>query len=616
MRYNRLFNPLKIGDFSLKNRTIFPPISTNFAKEDGHLSDKFIWHYVRRAKGGVALIIIENVCIDYPEGKHGAFEPRIDSYKFLPDWKNLVNKIHQYDVKVSIELTHPGYKEENVDFLSKNKIEKLIEKYVNSTRIAKDAGFDMVEIHGAHGLLINRFLSPLTNHRKDEWGKKEYFALQIRKRIKDECGKFPVSIRLAVDDFKDGGIDLNEGKRIANILAQAGYNMIQADIGLGPKEYRLEPMSYKEGWRAYLAEKIRPLPVPVAAIGVIRTPEIAEKILSNQADLVILGRTLIADPDWVNKVREGKESLIRKCIGCSECIKARHDENVSIRCGVNPEVGCDYKETIIGKASTPKTVMIIGAGPAGLEATKILSMRGHKVILYEKDSRIGGALNIASVAPGKSKIKWLVDYYSEILKTLSNVEVYLGQEVSKEEIIKKGPDFIIIATGLTIPIPNFINNKNKNVFKYTDILSGKVVLKNEDIVVGGAGIVGCETSLYLASIGNRVTVIRRRPDVAEGMETLSRNILLRELSDNKVKILTGRRVKRIENQDVVVQNYETGKEEKYKGKLVVSFGEKPNNAIAKGIDELKIPYRIIGDAKSVRKIVDAVSEGYMTAKEI
>ena len=135
-------------------------------------------------------------------------------------------------------------------------------------------------------------------------------------------------------------------------------------------------------------------------------------------------------------------------------------------------------------------------------------------------------------------------------------------------------------------------------------------------MVGGAGIVGCETSLYLASIGNRVTVIRRRPDVAEGMETLSRNILLRELSDNKVKILTGRRVKRIENQDVVVQNYETGKEEKYKGKLVVSFGEKPNNAIAKGIDELKIPYRIIGDAKSVRKIVDAVSEGYMTAKEI
>jgi len=615
MKYNKLFNPLKIEGISLKNRTIFPPISTNFAKKDGHLSDRFIWHYVRCAKGGVALIIVENACIDYPEGKHGAFEPRIDSYKFLPDWKNLVDKIHQYGVKVSIELTHPGYKEKNIDFLSKSKIEKLIEKYINSTKIAKDAGFDMVEIHGAHGLLVNQFLSPLTNHRKDKWGKKEYFALQIRKRIKDKCRKFPVSIRLAVDDFKDGGINLNEGKRIANILAQAGYNMIQADIGLGSKEYRLEPMSYEEGWRAYLAEKIRPLPIPVAAIGVIRTPEIAEKVLVHQADLVILGRTLIADPDWVNKAREGKESLIRKCIGCSECIKARHDENVPIRCGVNPEIGLDYKETITKKISTPKTILIIGAGPAGLEATKILSMRGHKVILYEKDSRIGGALNIASVATGKSKIKWLVDYYSEILKTLSNVKVYLGVEVSKKEIIKKGPDFIIIATGLTIPIPNFINN-NKNVFKYTDILSCKVVLKDEDIVVGGAGIIGCETSLYLASMGNRVTVIRRRPDIAEGMETLSRNILLRELSDNKVKILTGRRVKRIESGDVVVQNFKTGKEERYNGKLVVAFGEKPNNSIAKIIDELKIPYKIIGDAKSVRKIVDAVREGYITAKEI
>ena len=616
MEYNSLFKPLKIGNIFLKNRTIFPPISTNFAKKDGYLTGKFIGHYVRRAKGGVALIIIENACIDYPEGKHGAFEPRIDSYNFLPDWKNLVDKIHQYDVKISIELTHSGYKENNIDFLSKSKIEKLIEKYINSTKIAKDAGFDMVEIHGAHGLLVNQFLSSLTNHRKDEWGKKEYFAVQIRKRIKDECENFPVSIRLAVDDFKDGGINLNEGRRIANILAQAGYNMIQADIGLGSKECRLEPMSYEEGWRAYMAEKIRPLPIPVAAIGVIRTPEIAEKVLVHQADLVILGRTLIADPDWINKVKEGKELLIRKCVGCSECIKARHDEDVPIRCGVNPEIGLDYEETIIKKTSTPKTVMIIGAGPAGLEATKILSMRGHKVILYEKDSRIGGALNIASVAPGKSKIKWLVDYYSEILKTLSNVEVYLGVEVSKKEIIKKGPDFIIIATGLTIPIPNFINNNNKNVFKYTDILSGKVVLKDEDIVVGGAGIVGCETSLYLASMGNRVTVIRRRPDIAEGMETLSRSILLRELFNNKVKVLTGRRVKRIENGYVVVQNFETGKEERYNGKLVVAFGEKPNNAIAKIIEKLKIPYEIIGDAKSVRKIVDAVREGYMIAKEI
>ena len=304
MNYEKIFEEVKIGNITLKNRTIFPPISTNFARDDGRLTDRFIEHYVRRAQGGVALIIVENACIDYPDGKHGAFEPRIDSLRFLPDWDKLVNKVKEYDVKISVELAHPGYKEKEVDSIPNSKIEELVEKYGIAAKIAQEAGFNMVEIQGAHGLLVNQFLSPLTNHRKDEWGEERLrFAIEIRRIIAKKCGaSFPVSIRLAVDDYKDGGIDLNEGKRNAHILAKAGYSMIQADIGLGPKEKRLEPMAYEEGWRAYLAEGIKPLSVPVAAIGVIRTPLVAEEILEKQADLVVLGRTLLADPDWVNKL--------------------------------------------------------------------------------------------------------------------------------------------------------------------------------------------------------------------------------------------------------------------------------------------------------------------------
>ena len=276
-KFPLIFRKIKIGEVELKNRTIFPPISTNFADEYGHLTEKFINHYVRRAKGGVALVIVENSCIDYPEAKKGAFQPAIDSYEFYDDWKNLTAEVHKHDCKISVELAHPGFSERNVDSLPDEKVEGIVEKYANSAEIAKNSGFDMVEIQAAHGLLVNQFLSPLTNHRKDKWGKLTAFAVAIREKIAEKCGEnFPVSIRLAVDDLKVGGIDGKLGSEIAYELADAGYDMIQADIGLGPKEKRLEPMPYQEGWRAYLAQRILPIDVPVTAVGMIRSPEIAE----------------------------------------------------------------------------------------------------------------------------------------------------------------------------------------------------------------------------------------------------------------------------------------------------------------------------------------------------
>ena len=600
--YKKMFEPIKIGNVLLKNRTIFPPISTNFAGEDGCLTKRFIQHYVRRAQGGVALIIVENVCIDYPEGRHGAFEPRIDSGRFLPCWRELIDALEKYDVKVSIELTHPGYKDKTIEALTNEEIERLIGKYVNAAVIAKDAGFDMVELQGAHRLIINHFLSPLTNHRKDRWGKRTEFAVELRRRIANVCGwEFPVTIRAAVDDFQEGGIDLNEGKRIASVLAEAGYDMIQADVGLGPKEKRLEPMAYEEGWRSYLAEKIRPLPVPVAAVGVIRTPEIAEEILEKKADLIVLGRTLIADPDWVNKAKVGKEHLIRRCIGCSECIKARHDEDTAIRCGVNANVG---NEEEITEADNKKIVAIVGCGPAGLEAARVSSLRGHTVYLFCK--KFGGQLIIAAVPPGKRKIKWLVDYYKNTLNEIKNVNIHNG-EFQKKDIESLNPDVVIIATGAKPFVPHWM--QKNDAYIYSDVLSGKVSFENKRIVIGGGGLVGCETALFLAD-NNRVIIVEMLKEIAEGMETLTRGHLLRELKNKGVTILTEKKIIDINKGSIMIKDMNTYEEEEIACDFfIAAFGNKPY--VPFHFEDR--PCYVIGDAVSSGRIVDAVHQGYSVA---
>ncbi|MCD6398761.1 MAG: FAD-dependent oxidoreductase [Candidatus Aenigmarchaeota archaeon] len=605
MKFEHIFKPIKIGNVEIKNRTIFPPISTNFGSENGHLTEQYIAHYERIAQGGVGLVIIENVCIDFPNARHGKYEARMDSEEFLPDWIELVQRVHAAGVKISVELTHDGYSKKDVDSFSEEQIEEILKKYAISAAIAQKAGFDMVEIQGAHGLLPNKFLSHLTNHRKDKWEIRENFVLEIRRIIGETVGyTYPVTIRLAVDDMKAGGIDIEEGKRLTKLFSENGYAMIQADIGLGPKEYRLEPMHFKEGWRANLAKKIRPLPVPVAAIGVIRSPEMAEQILETMADMVVLGRTLIADPDWVNKVKNNEINLIRKCIGCSECIKARHDENVPIRCGTNPNVG---NEETIKKADKVKNIAILGCGPAGLEATLIAAQRGHNVHLFCKD--FGGQINIASVPPGKEKLRWLMEYFDNRLKLFKNIKLH-EETYDKNEVLKIKPDAIIFATGAKPFVPFTLQNEHMHV--YDEILKHEIPFKGKNIVVIGGGLVGCETANYLAK-DNKVIIVEMLPEIAPGVEKLTKNHLLDELKDKNVEIHTNAKVIDLKNEVLIAVNSQNGEKITLKfDELVIATGGKPYVPF----ECTDIPSYYIGDAKSVRNIYSAISEGYKIAKGI
>jgi len=271
------------------------------------------------------------------------------------------------------------------------------------------------------------------------------------------------------------------------------------------------------------------LSVPVAAVGVIRTPLVAEDILEKQADLIVLGRTLIADPDWVNKVKNGEEQFIRKCIECSECIKARHDENVAIRCGVNPNVG---NEEEITKAKTKKVIAVVGCGPAGLESARVLSVRGHTVHLFCKE--FGGQLNIAAKPPGKNKLNWLIEYYNNILKQNNNIEFHIS-EYKKEDVQSVKPDAVIIATGSLpfFPFPKV----EEMVYSYDEVLKEKFTFRNKNIIIAGGRLVGCETANFLAE-NNRVTIVEMLDDIAIDMETLSRAHLLRDFDNKGVKIFT------------------------------------------------------------------------------
>jgi 2,4-dienoyl-CoA reductase-like NADH-dependent reductase (Old Yellow Enzyme family) len=520
MEFVTLATPLRVGSLTLKNRVVFPPISTNLAGVTGEATEALIHHYASRAQGGAALITVENVCIDYPAAMEGGTQPRCDDASFVPALSRLTERVHGHGALAFAELTHPGLVGSRPpvvapsdvslrpdglrpNVLTVADIEALAMKFARAAAIAQRAGFDGVEVEAAHGLLINQFLSPLTNKRTDDYGgsleNRARFAGLIRKRIAELCGPtYTVTARLGVIDYFEGGIrPEGDGLALARQFQEHGYAAVHADVGFGDKEKRLEPMAYPQAWRADLARTLKEggLQIPVIAVGVIREPEVAEQLLADGvADLVALGRTLIADPDWPRKALEGRVHTIRKCVGCSECIVSRHAAGTAIRCGVNATVGKSEEYARIAPALRPKKIVVVGGGPAGLEAARVAALKGHRVVLFEEKGAIGGALLLGSVPPGKEKMCWLVDYYRAVLGELG-VDVRTSAAGTAASVMAEDPDEVVVATGSDPLVPPVEGIDGPRVVLYTDVLS-RWAPGAERASVPGEGLPGRRTPRF------------------------------------------------------------------------------------------------------------------------
>jgi 2,4-dienoyl-CoA reductase-like NADH-dependent reductase (Old Yellow Enzyme family)/thioredoxin reductase len=640
--FQALFEPGSIGMMTLKNRLIMAPISSNLAAEDGTVSEELLFHYAERARGGVGLIIVENVCIAYPLARHGAAQPRIDDDAFIPGLGRLTDAIHRGGAKAAVELTHPGMSAglryiagetpvapsavpRSKDGLmprglSHEEIGEVIGEYVEAARRARRAGFDAVELQACHGLLINQFLSPLTNQRRDEYGgdreNRIHFLVEIVEGIKRHVGfDFPVMVRLVAKDMVEGGLTLKDGCWFAHRLEEAGADAIHPDFGLGGKEQRLEPMPYPQAWRVFLAKKIRKaVSIPVIAVGVIREPQVAEGILkAGGADFIALGRALNADPEWPNKARTGAVRAIRRCIGCNECVIARHVEDAPLRCSLNATVGRGPEACRLERAVTPRQVLVIGGGPAGMEAARVAALRGHRVTLCEKQPCLGGMLNVAAIPPGKEKLNWITEYFAHELPRLG-VKIHVGEALDADRVRALDPDVVIVATGsesATLDVPGA---HSSNVLTAQDLLARQAHFTEQRCVVVGGGMLGLETAEYLAVRGNSVTVLKRYETIGHEIEPLYRDYLLRELKKRDVEITTRIQVEAIQMDGVLVQDSDGEEHVVPADWVVLARGSEPSNGLAEAIQDLD-PI-VIGDALHPRKIINAIEEGYLAARAI
>ena len=638
----KLFEPNMIGNLTLRNRIVMPAIGTNFAGVDGTVTDRLVHYYSERAKGGVGLLIVESSCIESPRGKLAPIQLYVDDDKFITGLHDLAEAIKSNGAKAAIQLTHAG-RQTNVTNtggiqpvapssvpcitrggqpreLTVNEIGYLVEKYAQGAARAKAAGFDAVEVHGGHGWLIAQFLSPFTNRRKDQYGGspegRMRFTLEVLQLTREKVGEhYPIIFKVSGDEFIGGGLRLKDTMLIAQTVQNAGVNAIHVSAGLAESGiWTVQPMAFPRGCLVRLAEGVkRVVDIPVITVGRINDPQLAERILrQGKADLIAMGRALIADPELPRKAADQKFRNIRKCIACNVGCDMRFGLRWPITCTVNPAVGKERESEIL-RARKIKTVLVIGGGPAGMEAAIIADQRGHRVSLYEENRWLGGQLVLASKPPYKKELKNIVAYLSRQIRK-SHVQVVLGEKVTVGLVKKIAPDVVIAATGATPSMPRIPGISRKIVASAWDILKEKTGIGTEIVVIGG-GAVGCETAEFLAESQNNVTIISRSSDIGFDMEPGSRCLLKQRFAEKRIKVLTDTDVERITTQGIILKTKDGVKRQIRAYKVVIARGCKPNTTL---LEDLQRGFEVyaVGDCSGSRGILEAIHAAFRLAKDI
>ncbi len=513
-------------------------------------------------------------------------------------------------------------------------IRSLEQEFVDAAVRVKKSGADGVELHASHGYLIQQFLSPYTNRRKDEYGgsleNRMRFLLEIIAGIREACGKdFPLMVRLSVEEFYDAigmgdvGIKLPEGIEMAKILEKAGVDAINVSCATYETlNHLIEPMSFPQGWRSYLAKAVKDVvSIPVVAVGVIRDPDQAEALLeSGNQDFIGLGRPLLADPYWAKKAQEGKAELIQRCIGCVSCFESLEKNATSgepCECALNPR-NCrenKYNDKTIKKGSPRKTVVVVGAGPAGLTAAREAAKRGFKTVLLEKNAQPGGQLILAAAPPHKDKMFWAINDLTANAKA-AGVEIKYNCKVTEDILKSYKPYAIILATGGVSVHPRIPGADGDNVCTTTEILNGTVKLENKNVAVIGSGMTGLETSLLLTESGNKITIVEMAKKIAPGLWTQHYHDVVPQLEKAGTKFYPGMKLSKIDKTSITIES-EKGKSQAIPCDYVVlSLGVRPVNDLKEAAEKVCKKVVLVGDANKPGRILAATKAGFKAAISI
>lgn len=645
--YEHLFSPIQIGTTTVKNRVFMPPISTNLA-DKGYVTDELVEHYAARAKGGVGLIITEVTTVE-PTYIYLPGDMSICDDSYIPGWKKLTDAVHKYGAKILPQLFHPAYMafpipgtpqliapsnvgpyyaKEAPRAVTIEELKVIIRQFGEAAFRVKQAGGDGVEIHAAHAHgLLGGFLSPLYNKRTDDYGGDIHgrlrLTLEVIEEVRKMCGKdFIIDVRISGDEYTDGGQNLNDAVYVAKQLEKAGVDFIHVSGGTTIMRGSSIPApGTPMGSHSKVGEEIKKqVSIPVATVGRITEPWFAEELIANgKADICMIGRANLCDPEFVQKACEGREDEIRPCIGCLRCLNGIMFGK-RVACTVNPSLELENEDNIPA-AQEKKQVLVIGGGPAGMEAAFVAKKRGHEVVLCEKSDSLGGLVKLAAVPIAKQELTKVIQYMERKL-TREGVEIRLNCEVTEEMLKNEFAGYEVIAGTGADPIVVNAFTAFKHCVTADDILAGKAFAGRKVVVIGG-GSVGCETADYLAPLVNDLFPRNREIillEMADGIMLQEsgpgRSLLTQRMMKKGIQIHCKAKVEKVEAEKIYYT--ENGEEHCISDAdtLVLAMGYRPDSKLEETLKKANVSYHLIGDAKKVGNIKDAITEGYQIAREI
>ena len=642
----KLFEKGQIGSCVIKNRVVMPSMTPKFTELDGQPNERLIQYYEERARGGVGLIMSEVICVN---DRHGRLFPRQISLinpENVTKVREMTDRIHAYDCKMFGQLHHPGnvanplwnngriYGVSSVPGISgvepvaftTEEIEQLVQEFITAAVRCKGAGFDGVELHGAHGYLISQFMSAYYNNRTDKYGGdyegRARFAVEIIRGIKAACGRnYPVTIRLSGDEFapQEGSIKLEDTIEFAKIYEEAGADAIDlSSCNYYSMWTGTEPVNREQGWKAYLGQAVKAaVSVPVITTCNVKYPEIAEELLSDgTCDFIATARAQLADPEWCRKTKTGRADEIRNCIGCVRCFMDQ-DPLIGVHCSVNPRLGREsvFNERTIKNNGGGRVIAVVGGGPAGMQASVTLAQRGFDVTLYDEHGELGGNINtIIKLAAYKDKIRRFRDVLKREMEA-AGVKVRLNTRATPELVSEIRPEAVFLACGAGPVIPELPGIHGSNVYMAADVVGERVELTGSTVIIG-SGQTGMEAAEKLFAQGkSSVTIVDMADRIGTGIDAITYHDLMEYyILPYKPVMLTRHKLLSIEENGVRLENTDTGDTRFVEAEnVVLSLGVVPDRELIGSFESAFWRVVPVGDAITGGKIGDAIRSGYISA---